>query len=164
MRFLEPSEFLPKVEAIFSDLKDKIKMALPNADVEHIGSSAIKGAISKGDLDVLVRVLPPNFEIAISKIKELGFAEKSGTLRTEQLCMLVTDVYNWDVAVQLIAKNSEFEDFVSFRDRLNDDPGLVLAYNQLKLSSRELSPENYRQKKSAFIEMVLRNENSNHKK
>lgn len=160
MRFLEPEEFLAKTEAIFSDLNQRLRSILPCADVEHIGSSAIKGAISKGDLDVLVRVLTSEFEDAISKIKDLGFSEKSGTLRNESLCMLVTETYNWDVAIQLIAKNSEYEDFIIFRDRLNHDPELVARYNQLKSSSRGLSADEYRQKKSAFIEMVLENEPS----
>lgn len=155
MIFLKPEDYLPKVNAIFDSLKNQVLLALPEVDVEHIGSSAIKGAISKGDLDVLVRASKDNFNEALEKILSLGFSIKEGSLRTDSLCMLVTDVFAHDVAIQLIERGSEFEDFITFRDRLNDDPGLVSKYNELKIDSVGLSPEEYRSRKSRFIEVVL---------
>ena len=155
MKFYTAEEYLPKVLSIFEHVSRELKETLNNFELEHIGSSAIHGAISKGDLDILVKVSASSFEEALEKIKTLGFYEKQGTLRTACLCMLSTDRFNHDVAIQLIVKNSEFEMFVEFKDKLNQNPRLVDEYNLLKQNSIDLTPEDYRKKKSLFIDSVL---------
>ncbi len=156
MIFLKPEEYLPKIEAIFKIVENRIRNLLPNAEVEHIGSSAINGAISKGDLDILVRTSKDDFTGALSTIQSLGFSIKKETLRTDSLCMLETQEFDADVAIQLIEGGSEFEDFVKFRDHLNTTPELVKKYNLLKIKSMELTPEKYRQIKSEFIQSILK--------
>lgn len=158
MKFKQPTEFLETLNRIYEDLKLRVTHVLPDSDIDHIGSSAIKGAISKGDLDILVRVDKLQHAKSVEVIQSLGFEIKQGTLRTESLCMLFTNEFkNEDVAIQVVVRGSEFEDFLKFRDLLNNDPKLVDRYNQLKLESIDLDPDTYRLKKSAFIESVLGN-------
>ncbi len=156
MHFLEPEHYVQHVDEIFRILRDRVGASLSNAAIEHIGSSAIHGAISKGDLDMLVRVSGADFETALHKIKALGFSEKAGTLRTASLCMLETAEFKIDVAIQLIEGGSEFEDFVRFRDQLNSDKGLVQKYNQLKRGCSGMKAAEYRAVKSEFIQAVLK--------
>ena len=120
------------MNALFVQLKHDLDQSLKDARIEHIGPSAIVGAISKGDLDVFVGVKVENFEKNLETIKGLGFIEKHGTLRTESLCMLVTDKYQDDVAIQLVVNGSQFEDFVGFRNILNQKSQIVIDYNILK--------------------------------
>ena len=56
MQFFHPKNYLKQATDAFILIKKKIKYALPTAKIEHIGSSAIFGALSKGDLDVFVGV------------------------------------------------------------------------------------------------------------
>jgi GrpB-like predicted nucleotidyltransferase (UPF0157 family) len=156
MKFYEPQHYQPKVQIIFNQLKHDLEQLLKETRIEHIGSSAIARAISKGDLDVFVGVSLENFERSLKTIKEIGFIEKIGTLRTESLCMLVTDKYQHDVAIQLVVNGSEFEDFIRFRNILNQRPNLVTEYNVLKQESEEMEPDVYRSRKSLFIERVLK--------
>jgi GrpB-like predicted nucleotidyltransferase (UPF0157 family) len=158
MKFYVASDYQPRLQKMYAIIELELKAVLPNARVEHIGSSSIHGAVSKGDLDVYVGVSKESFEDTLEKIKQLGFTEKLGTLRTPQLCMLTTLLFNQDVAIQLVENGSTFEEFFHFRDILNADPALVTAYNQLKLASVGMTPEGYRAKKATFIESVLRNE------
>lgn len=155
MKFYEAHHYQSKVNAIFELLKHDLDQSLKEARIEHIGSSAIVGAISKGDLDVFVGVLPENFEKSLETIERLGFIEKQGTLRTESLCMLVTDKYQYDVAIQLVVNGSQFEDFLRFRNIINQRPHLVAEYNILKQESEGMEPSSYRSKKNLFIERVL---------
>ena len=155
MKFIERSQFLPRIEEIYSELKVKILQILPNSRIEHVGSSAIPGAISKGDLDIFVGVNQSDFLDAIELITSIGFHEKLDTLRTESLCMMTTLVYNEDVAVQIVAKGTEHESFLKFRDILCSNPELVTKYNQLKLDCKEMPHDTYRDVKSEFIESVL---------
>jgi GrpB-like predicted nucleotidyltransferase (UPF0157 family) len=152
MHFLGPNEYQTAMKDQFEKLKGRLSRAIPYSEIEHVGSSAIMGALSKGDLDVLVRISKDRFPEAIEAIQSLGFSVKPGTLRTESLCMLEGPN---EVAVQLIEKGSKFEMFVRFRDRMNADPSLVEKYNQLKLSCAGKSPNEYRAIKSKFIELVL---------
>jgi GrpB-like predicted nucleotidyltransferase (UPF0157 family) len=52
MRFLKSEEYQIKIKKIYADLSLKLSRNLPYAEIDHIGSSAIRGAVSKGDLDV----------------------------------------------------------------------------------------------------------------
>lgn len=144
------------VNNLFTILSKELNLILPKAKIEHIGASSIPGSISKGDLDVYVGVDSSYFNLAIELIKSIGFYEKEGTFRSEELCMLVTDKFNYDVAIQLVANGSEFEDFLVFRNLLRDDHELVLKYNNIKTLAQSLSDDDYRKEKNKFIERVLR--------
>ncbi len=126
---------------------------LPDARVEHIGSSSIPGAISKGDLDIFVGVHRDDHQNAVLTLTSLGFREKLETLRTPELCMLESDSEN--IALQVVANDSKFEFFLVFRDKLCSDPTLVNQYNNLKKSCEGMSHNEYRNRKSIFIEQVL---------
>ncbi len=70
--------------------------------------------------------------------------------------MLITDKYNYDVAIQLIVKGSEFEGFIEFRDALIADFRLVEEYNNIKALYSNCSDEEYRLNKSRFILKALK--------
>ena len=88
MIFYSPSQYLPRVLEAFESVKTMVIGLIPDADIEHIGSSSITGALSKGDLDVLLRVKKPEFYETIKKLESIGFSIKEDTLRTESLCMM----------------------------------------------------------------------------
>ncbi|MEA9357583.1 GrpB family protein [Bacteriovorax sp. PP10] len=153
---LKPYEDYSKhVNDLFVILSKELRSILPDARIEHIGSSAVPGSISKGDLDVFVGVDHSHFNQALSLIKSLDFYEKKGTFRSDELCMLVTDKFNYDVAVQLVSNGSEFEDFLKFRDLLKTNDEFVKEYNEVKLMAQYLDGNEYRQKKSIFITKIL---------
>jgi GrpB-like predicted nucleotidyltransferase (UPF0157 family) len=159
MKLLEFNEYKEKTDQIFNDVKKKLRDLLPEARLEHIGSSAIHGAISKGDLDIFVGVDIKDHESSFHKLKSIGFKEKPDTLRTHELCMLETEKYNFDVAIQLVANGSNFENFIKFRDMLKNDPLLLKEYNQLKKKTFNKGQDAYRKAKSEFISKVLLSKN-----
>lgn len=154
MKFYEQEEYQEKCSALFLELQFKISAVLPSAQIEHIGSSSVPGAISKGDLDIYVGVDPQVHERAVLALIDCGYKEKLDTLRTHELCMLVAQE---DIALQVVAAGSQYEFFLSFRDLLRSKPDLVKKYNELKLSCIGFSEEQYRIVKSRFIEEALRN-------
>lgn len=153
MQFYLPLEYQQQCLSQFKDFQEKIHALLPNAKIEHIGSSAVNGLISKGDLDIYVEVPEPQLEAAIPLLKTLAFVEKQDTLRTPQLCMLEHQTKN--CAIQLVAKNSEFEFFLYFRDALRQSKLLQAQYNQLKQSCVDCDEDEYRIRKAKFIQAVL---------
>ncbi len=155
MRFLHPQDYQPIAGKIFEDIRQKFETMIPNANIQHVGSSAVDGSISKGDLDIFIGVPRDDHAETIRVFEQHGFKIKKGTLRTEELCMLEAECYQIDVAVQIVAFGSKFEFFLEFRDKLRADSKLVQEYNALKRSFQGVSPDKYREAKSQFIERVL---------
>ncbi|MPS60365.1 MULTISPECIES: GrpB family protein [Acinetobacter] len=154
MNFLEPEQYQQNCVHLFNSYKKNISSLLPFAKIEHIGSSAIPNAISKGDLDIYIEVMPDQFEFTIEQLKTLNFIEKQNTLRTHELCMLES-MNDDEVAFQIVVADSVFTFFLTFRNKLIDSPLLVHEYNQLKLQCSHLDPDQYRAIKSDFINRVL---------
>ena len=154
MRFYKASVYQERNERWFRDYRERILLVMAYARIEHIGSSAIPAAISKGDLDIFVAVPEDKHSSAIGLIESLGFRIKQDTLRTKDLCMLEC-MDRKDIAVQLVVNQSQFESFITFRDMLLADEKLRDEYNLLKKQCTGLSTGLYREKKSHFIEQVL---------
>ncbi len=155
MKFLEPETYQPLAGEILDQLRPLIRQALPAVRVEHIGSSSIEGAVSKGDLDIFVGVEPEGFEDAVAAIESLGFRIKTDSFRNESLCPFESDAYPLPVGLQLVVNRSQFEFFLTFRDRMNTDGNLRSEYNRLKRQASDLSDDEYRRVKSQFIDSVL---------
>jgi GrpB-like predicted nucleotidyltransferase (UPF0157 family) len=164
VHFLESAKYQPIAQQVYELLAARIRVAIPDAQIEHIGSSAVDGLISKGDLDIFVGVFPQVFETSVQTLESLGFRVKEGSLRTESLCPFEAFGYSIDVGIQLVALNSEFEFFLVFRDCLKSDLTLRQEYNKLKLESKALSPDEYRQRKSEFIELFLSGQPSGYRR
>jgi GrpB-like predicted nucleotidyltransferase (UPF0157 family) len=154
VKFLEPEAYQPLARELFHQISAMIRQALPGSRIEHIGSSAIEGAVSKGDLDIFVGV--EEFDDAIASIESLGFRIKTESFRNESLCPFESGIYPIPVGIQLVVNRSEFEFFILFRDRMNADANLRSAYNELKRQASGLDEDGYRHTKSEFIESVLR--------
>ncbi|MFA0164137.1 GrpB family protein [Vibrio splendidus] len=154
MKFYPAEQYQAACYELFIRYEREIKKLIPNARVEHVGASSIPSAVSKGDLDIFVGVELGELEDAIERLTILGFNEKLDTLRTPELCMLESTSSD-DVALQVVANGSEFECFLRFRDKLRANPELVQQYNTLKMSCEGWPQEEYREKKSDFIEHVL---------
>jgi len=154
MKFYSAEQYQASCEELFLRYGREIKKLFPDARIEHVGASSIPMAVSKGDLDIFVGVEASELENAAQLLTTLGFQEKVDTLRTSELCMLESTSDD-DVAFQVVANGSEFECFLVFRDKLRENASLVQQYNELKMSCEGWSQEEYRRKKSAFVEHVL---------
>lgn len=155
VNFLKSEEYQPLANRVYSELKEKLGFDLPAAQIEHIGSSAIPGCLSKGDLDIYVAVPALDFSNAIKKIESLGFNVKQNTERTEELCPFEGSGFPLDVGLQLVARGSKFEFFLTFRDVLLNDERLRDEYNRLKQRCSGFEADEYRKVKSAFIDELL---------
>ncbi len=160
MLLLRPSEYQAEIAARFEAVRAAITALVPEGRIEHIGSSVIPGAISKGDLDVCLIVPPAQHETIVSRLTALGYLEQQDTLRTPELCMLNSPASTAEHAIQVVASGSEFEDFLQFRDALVSNPVLVEQYNAIKSQNFNLGVEQYRAAKSAFIASVLASANA----
>ena len=56
VNFAPEQDFREAVALLFARVKAQLRTLLPAADIQHVGSTAIAGSLTKGDLDVHERV------------------------------------------------------------------------------------------------------------
>ena len=61
VHFVQSSQIDADVNALVDQETRRIMRLLPYVDVHHVGSTAIPNALTKGDVDLNVRVPPSNF-------------------------------------------------------------------------------------------------------
>ena len=155
MSFFSATKYQEKAEMAYLFLKKQINLLLPQADVHHIGSSAVPGVISKGDLDIYVGVETNEFSRCLEALKTSGLNVKENTFRCEELCMFETIYKGIEVGIQLVDSKSTYTNFLTFRDTLINSKNVRDRYNKLKQKSVGLSPVEYRKVKSKFITGIL---------
>ncbi len=155
MRLLDPVDYQIAAARVVEGVTRELAALISGCRVEHVGASAIPGAISKGDVDVCVVVPPPGHSSAVLRLEAAGYVVKADTLRTPELCMLLSPRTDVDLALQVVAQGSRFEFFMRFRDALRGDQSLVDQYNAVKRRAAGLSHGQYRDAKAAFIASVL---------
>jgi GrpB-like predicted nucleotidyltransferase (UPF0157 family) len=98
MKFYEPEQYQPVANQLYDSLSRHISSVLPNARVEHVGSSSIRGIRSKGDLDIFVGVDHVAFQESIRALQSLGFRVKEESLRTECTRVRVARCHSYSLA------------------------------------------------------------------
>lgn len=156
MKMLPPAEYQDHAHVAFEAIAAELRALVPDAAIEHVGASSIPGAVSKGDLDLCVIVAPERHAAAVDVVVGAGYAIKPDTLRTPELCMLLSPRQDIGAAVQVVAAGSRFEAvFMRFRDALRADAALVERYNAIKRERAGGDMADYRAAKAAFVAEVL---------
>ncbi|HEY2729554.1 MAG TPA: GrpB family protein [Polyangia bacterium] len=155
VEFVDESNIRAAVRAVFEDLRLQLAALLPDAAIEHIGATAVPGAVTKGDLDVCVLVDQGGFAEADRLLAE-RFARNVGSDHTESLSSFSDGSKAVPVGIQLVARGGPEDFFVRWRDLLRDSPRVLEAYNALKRQWHGRSHESYRIEKSKLIERALR--------
>lgn len=128
---------------------------LPYAEIEHVGSTAVPGCLTKGDLDVLVRVSTADFQRATHALDALV----TRSTRNEPTDQYVEYDYSADgvsASVQLVVAGSELDErFHRLKAVLKSAPEALAKYNSLKVRCDGLSMTAYRRAKERLIDSLL---------
>lgn len=142
-------------ERLFDEVRRELGPILPGrAQILHIGATAIPGCLTKGDLDIVVRVEQADFAAVEALLASL-FCRNEGSTRTDEFAAFEDASRTPHLGVQLTAKDGTFDLFHLFADVLRADPELVRRYNALKLAHLGQPMTLYRAAKNAFITEVL---------
>ncbi len=135
---------------LFGEVESRILEILPHAQIEHIGSTAIRGSLTKGDLDVLVRVSSHDFQESDRALGTI-FKRNKGSDRTEAFSAFLDSSTSPKLGVQLVVAGTEFDTFVKWVEQLESDRDLRNAYDDLKARFHGKDMKKYREAKSEFI-------------
>jgi GrpB-like predicted nucleotidyltransferase (UPF0157 family) len=141
----------------------RIHQLLPNLQLHHIGSTAIKDIVAKPVLDIMgeveniieANILRPQFE-------ELGYVWKGEYgIEGRRYCVLYNETQKISyVHLHIFEKSStKFKQHLFFRDQLNANETLRNEYEELKktIVASGIPREKYSEAKAEFIQKVLSN-------
>jgi GrpB-like predicted nucleotidyltransferase (UPF0157 family) len=143
--------------AAFAMHRRRVLRLLPGAEVEHVGSTAVPGALTKGDVDLLVRVGAADFATAVEVLGHHYVVHQPHNWTASLASFKDPTAREPPVGVQLvIAGSAEDAFFGPFRDALIKEPALLAEYNRLKRSLDGADYASYTTAKGEFVERALR--------
>jgi GrpB-like predicted nucleotidyltransferase (UPF0157 family) len=146
VHFFESEEIFEKASSIFEQEKASLQVLLPDADIQHVGSCAISGALAKFDINIQIRVGDSEFQNCVEMMKSV-YSEKHPELWNHSFAIFKKD----NIDYLLTLKNSKFDDFYRVRDYLIANPKILQEYNDLKRGYEGKPYSEYRKAKIAFL-------------
>ncbi len=168
MSKVEFHAYSKEFKKLFEKEKAKIKQVLPEAEVHHIGSTAVEGLGGKGIIDILVTLDDwKEKQEAVSELRELGFEhihpEENGRIFLSR----VPDTKYGDIHIHLVAKgNKDYIEKLLFRDYLKQNKEEAVRYQELKQEwEREAGGDRkrYGELKQSYIENIINLAKDNNK-
>jgi GrpB-like predicted nucleotidyltransferase (UPF0157 family) len=157
IRIRSAAELEDQTRAAFELQRDLVLVLVPGAEVEHVGSTAVPGALTKGDLDLLVRVDPAAFPTAVGMLSSHYAVHQPKNWTRTLASFKDPSSHQPEVGIQLVVAGSPDDRlFGPFRDALIHDPALLTEYNELKRRLDGADYERYTEQKGQFVEGVLR--------
>lgn len=138
-------------DAMIAQLQDLLGF---HAAISHVGATSIPGCLTKGDVDLVIRVEPKAFPAARSAMDE-RYVKNLGSPRDRNFASYTDDSGPFPLGVQLVVRGSEYDTFHRFADNLRRSQPLLESYNALKRSHEGADMEAYRKAKANFIERTL---------
>lgn len=134
--------------------KARILNVLPSADIQHIGSTAIPGSITKGDLDINVRVKKEDFDNAVQEIKKLYDINQPENWMADFASFKDENNLSIDFGVQLTVIDSPIDDFVKLKNIIAGSPELIEKFNEMKIKFEGKDMSEYRKEKADFFQKL----------
>ena len=155
VNFYNQTIFKRDAEKTFISQKELIQNLIPNADVQHVGSTAIPNSLTKGDIDIQIRVSKVQFTQAAEALSTI-YESNEGSVKTNEFRAYNDDANTPSLGIQLTVKGSELDFFWKFRDVLLQNDQYRIEYDELKRSFEGLEMEAYREAKSHFFSKLMR--------
>ena len=152
--FLNQTQFKCDAEKTFSSQKALIKKLIPNVDIQHVGSTAIPNSLTKGDLDIQVRVSENQFIKAVEALSSI-YQINDGSIKTEAFRAFEDDTTIPPLGIQLTIIGTEFDFFWKFRDVFLQNDKYRAEYDELKREYEGKAMDTYREAKNDFLSKIM---------
>jgi len=152
--FLPEPHFRSRVSQRFEQLKGELEALIPGADIQHVGSTAIPGSLTKGDLDIQVRVVAASYPVAKERLAEIYDVNVGGFAADDAVSF---EDYSGtpSVGIHVTVIGGSADTQWLFRDFLAGSESLRQEYDDLKRQFEGGSMAKYREAKERFVMRVL---------
>lgn len=149
MHFYESDEVFEKADEIFNKKKKEILSILNSANIQHVGSCAVPGAVAKFDVDIQVRVDKNEFKNALDLLSK-KYKEKHPEIWSDGFAVF-NDNDDCSIDIVLTEIDCKYDDFYKVRDFLINNPQKLEEYNNLKRSFEGKPKSEYKKAKADFL-------------
>ncbi len=148
MHFVDLRSIQDTVNNEYENQKQFLKNLVPTADIQHIGSTAVPGSITKGDIDIQVRVDKKDFVASRLLLGEHYKPNRKNEIWRDGFASFENYANPAiPVGIQLTIKGSKYDEFYQVRDLFLRDPSLLKKYNEMKRSCEGKTYSEYRKHK-----------------
>jgi len=151
IHFIPSEQIAVKAKQLFAEERTKILGMCPGVLVEHVGSSAIPGALTLGDLDIQVRVSLESFAHCIAVLEGLYHKNRPELWTSEFALFHCKEHPVMPMSIVLTVIDSSFDDFYKTRDYFIQHGDALDEYNALKKQYEGKLQDEYRSAKMAFF-------------
>jgi GrpB-like predicted nucleotidyltransferase (UPF0157 family) len=156
VHFAPEETFRGAVSAAWEREAARLRSLVPGTDLQHVGSTAIPGSLTKGDLDIQVRVQAHAFAAAEAVLAGVYARNEGSDLVPGALASFVAKSGGMAVGIQLTSVDGPFDTFWRFREALLARADLRERYDALKRAFEGRPMAEYRHAKEAFLDEVRR--------
>jgi GrpB-like predicted nucleotidyltransferase (UPF0157 family) len=152
VHFEREERFRDRVRAAWAREGAALRWLLPGADLQHVGSTAVPGSLTKGDLDVQVRVAAEAFARAEAVLAARYPRNALSSRVPGTFAAFLSLGQPVDVGIQLTSIHRALDTFWRFREVLLARPDLRARFDALKLAHEGRPMAVYRAAKDAFLD------------
>ena len=134
-----------------------------NFTIEHVGSTAINGLLSKPIIDIAIGVDNLNSITKYFILLESTYTIKANIDKGEILLIKENEIETFSIVHVLPINSKRYINMIKFRDILNNNPSVVKQYEYLKTELANKYKNDrimYTKTKNIFINEVLKNTNN----
>ncbi len=148
MALLRSDDLMPVAARIAAEVRERLASLLPAYELVHTGGTSVPGALTKGDVDLHLRVAPTDFAATVGVLRGLYRSVHPEIWQDTLATFAVEASLPTGIAVTPIGSEHD----VRFRrswELLRADPRLLARYNAMKQGG------DYEDRKSAFFDSIL---------
>ena len=109
-------------EALFASTKNSFSaMLTPDVEMLHIGATSTPGCITKGNLDIVVRVPAARFHDWKQVLSE-RFANNTGSASISTFTAFEDDSHKVHLGIQIVVIGSDLDFFHKFSEAMRSNP------------------------------------------
>ncbi len=156
MRLVSSDSLAPVLRTYLPEITTCLSALVPEGEVHHVGPTALPGALTKGDVDVLLRVDAEDFPRAIDALRK-RFAVMQPQNWTAVFASFGDETtYPFPLGVQVVIKDSEADFLLYLHDYFTADAAHLAAYNRVKTEALTRGcDDDYWQAKNRFLSEIL---------
>jgi GrpB-like predicted nucleotidyltransferase (UPF0157 family) len=155
MKLSKSEDLQPVVERILDGLGSSLRALVPDFEPQHIGATSIRGAVTKGDVDVQLRVTRERFPAIVELLTRHFAVKQPANWSSEFASFGDDDRYALAVGIQVVVIDASEDSFLFLRDYFLRNPDALEQYNRLKVAAAPDGPEAYWKAKDAFLSGLL---------
>ena len=151
---VDVGELAPLAQEVIASFERDLGSALANVEVHHIGATSLPFGLTKGDVDVNVRVDESRFPAVVETLDEpLAAAQPDNWTAT--FASFSADAYALPLGVQVTVIGSPDDFLLALRDHMRADASLLRRYDNIKVAAASGGSDAYWMAKDALLRQVL---------